>query len=120
MDTIFSCREKESDYQDKMQTFQQTMTEERNKDLLNASHHRSLLEDSLMMTKGEEGRLRQKLAEAEEEILRLEKALSEGQDKLNEADVTRERLEKELESMSDLSERVCILYNLYLDNARHR
>lgn len=91
---------------DKMQALQQTMTEERNKDLMNASQHRSMLEDSLKMTKGEEGRLRQKLAEAEEEILRLEKTLAESQEKLNEADVTRDRLEKELDSMSDLSGRV--------------
>jgi len=89
-----------------MQTLQQNMSEERNKDLLNASHQRSMLEDSLKMTKGEEFRLRQKLADAEEEILRLEKALAESQDKLNEADVTRDRLEKELDSMSDLSGRV--------------
>lgn len=89
-----------------MQNLQQTMSEERNKDFLNASQHRSMLEDSLKMTKGEETRLRQKLADAEEEILRLEKSLAESQEKLNEADVTRDRLEKELDSMSDLSGRV--------------
>lgn len=100
------CRETENSFLDKMQTLQQNMSEERNKDLLNASHQRSMLEDSLQMTKGEEVRLRQKLADAEEEILRLEKALAESQDKLNEADVTRDRLEKELDSMSDLSGRV--------------
>ena len=43
---------------------------------------------------------------AYQEILRLEKALSESQEKLIQAENTRERLEKELESMSDLSNRV--------------
>jgi len=38
--------------------------------------------------------------------LRLEKALSESQEKLVESENVRERLEKELESMSDLSSRV--------------
>lgn len=41
-----------------------------------------------------------------QEILRLEKTLSDAQEKLNESENNRERLEKELESMSDLSHRV--------------
>ena len=41
-----------------------------------------------------------------QEILRLEKTLSDVQEKLNESENNRERLEKELESMSDLSHRV--------------
>ena len=49
-----------------MQTLQQTLVEERDKILQNANQQRSMLEESLHSTKGEEQRLRTKLAEAEE------------------------------------------------------
>lgn len=48
-----------------------------------------------------------------QEILRLEKALSESQEKLIESENVREKLEKELESMSDLSSRVRGLDDLF-------
>ena len=41
-----------------------------------------------------------------QEILRLEKALADNQEKLGGSENTRVRLEKELESMADLSSRV--------------
>ncbi|KAL9987729.1 hypothetical protein ACROYT_G002082 [Oculina patagonica] len=99
-------RDQESHFTEKMQTLQQTLVEERDKVAQNADKQRSMLEESLHSTKTEEQRLRTKLAEAEEEILRLEKALSESQEKLIESENNRERLEKELESMSDLSSRL--------------
>ncbi|XP_048586861.1 ninein-like protein isoform X5 [Nematostella vectensis] len=102
-------KDTESSFLEKMQTLQQTMQEEREKDLLNSTHHRSMLEDSLKNTKSEEARLKQKLVEAEEEILRLEKNLSEAQDRLSASEMTRDRLEKELDSMSDLSVRLADL-----------
>ena len=41
-----------------------------------------------------------------QEILRLEKSLADNQEKLGDSENTRVRLEKELESMADLSSRV--------------
>lgn len=63
---IFSPRDQESLYTEKMQTLQQTLVEERDKIVQNANQQRSMLEDSLHSTKSEEQRLRTKLAEAEE------------------------------------------------------
>ncbi|XP_068692432.1 ninein-like protein [Montipora foliosa] len=105
--------DQESVFSEKMQTMQQTLTEERDKVLHSANQQRSMLEESLHSTKSEEQRLRTKLTEAEEvfwfafsEILRLEKALSDAQEKLIHSENVRERLEKELESLGDLSTRL--------------
>ena len=49
-----------------MQNLQQTLTEERDKVVMNANQQKSMLEESLHHTKSEEQRLRTKLAEAEE------------------------------------------------------
>ena len=59
-------RDQENVFSEKMQTLQQTLTEERDKVLYSANQQRSLLEESLHNTKSEEQRLRTKLAEAEE------------------------------------------------------
>ena len=59
-------RDQESKFFEKLQTLQHSLETEREKDLLNASQHRSQLEDSLLSTKSEEHRLKVKLSEAEE------------------------------------------------------
>lgn len=59
-------RDQESHYTEKIQNLQQTLTEERDKLVLNANQQKSMLEESLHNTKTEEQRLRTKLAEAEE------------------------------------------------------
>lgn len=59
-------RDQETVFSEKMQTLQQTLTEEQDKVLHSANQQRSLLEESLHSTKSEEQRLRTKLAEAEE------------------------------------------------------
>ena len=59
-------RDQESLYTEKMQNMQQTLVEERDKLVQNASQQRSMLEDSLTSAKTEEQRLRMKLSEAEE------------------------------------------------------
>lgn len=56
-------------YMDKIQSLHQQYQSDRDKELLNSTQQRSLLEDSLMSTRSEEQRLRQKLTEAEEVCL---------------------------------------------------
>ena len=63
---IYPSRDQESHYTEKMQNLQQTLTEERDKVVMNANQQKSMLEESLHHTKSEEQRLRTKLAEAEE------------------------------------------------------
>ena len=63
---VLSARDQESVYVEKIQSLHQQYQSDRDKELMNSSHQRSLLEDSLMSTKTEEQRLRQKLSEAEE------------------------------------------------------
>lgn len=63
---IYPSRDQESHFTEKMQNLQQTLTEERDKVVMNANQQKSMLEESLHHTKSEEQRLRTKLAEAEE------------------------------------------------------
>ena len=63
---IYPSRDQESHYTEKMQNLQLTLTEERDKVVMNANQQKSMLEESLHHTKSEEQRLRTKLAEAEE------------------------------------------------------